>query len=73
MQKLKFTVIIEKDEAGTYVATVPALVGCHTQTKDLNELDDRIREVIKLCLEKPNYEIASHNFFIGVHVVEVAI
>lgn len=73
MQKLKFTVIIEKDEDGIYVATVPALPGCHTQANDLNELDDRIREAIKLCLEVQNYETVTHPSFVGVHEVEVAI
>ncbi len=73
MQKLKFTVIIEKDEDGMYVATVPALPGCHTQAKDLNELDVRIREAIKLCLEMQNYDGNTNTSFVGVHEIEVAI
>jgi predicted RNase H-like HicB family nuclease len=47
----KFTVLIEKDEEGQYVATVPALRGCHTQAKSLDTLIKRTREVIELCLE----------------------
>jgi len=31
--KRKFTVLIERDESGYYVATVPALQGCHAQAK----------------------------------------
>jgi len=27
----KFTVVIERDEEGFYVANVPSLRGCHTQ------------------------------------------
>ncbi len=46
----KFTVLIEKDEEGQYVATVPALRGCHTQAKGLDTLMKRTREVIELCL-----------------------
>ena len=49
--KRKFTVLIEKDEAGYYVASVPALRGCHTQAKNLDILMKRVREVIELCLE----------------------
>lgn len=49
--KRKFTVLIERDEAGYYVATVPALQGCHTQAKSLDTLMKRVREVIELCLE----------------------
>ena len=47
----KFTVVIERDEDGFYVATVPALRGCHTQAKNLDTLMKRVREVIQLCLE----------------------
>jgi predicted RNase H-like HicB family nuclease len=47
----KFTVVIERDENGYYVATVPALQGCHTQAKNLDTLMKRVREVVELCLE----------------------
>jgi predicted RNase H-like HicB family nuclease len=47
----KFTVVIERDEDGYYVATVPALRGCHTQARNLDTLMRRVREVIGLCLE----------------------
>ena len=53
-QKRKFTVLIEQDEEGYYVATVPALHGCHTQAKNLDTLMKRVREVIQLCLEEQN-------------------
>ncbi len=32
----KFSVVIEKDEDGYFVASVPTLRGCHTQTKSLD-------------------------------------
>jgi len=51
MKNQTFTVLIEQDEDGYYVATVPALKSCYTQAKTLAELYPRIREVIKLCLE----------------------
>jgi predicted RNase H-like HicB family nuclease len=47
----KFTVLIELDEDGWLVATVPALRGCHTQAKNLDTLMKRVREVIALCLD----------------------
>ena len=50
--KRKFTVIIEQDEDGHYVATVPALQGCHTQAKRQDVPLKRVREVIALCLEE---------------------
>ena len=46
----EFSVIIERDEEGYYVASVPALPGCHTQARSLDELMDRVREAIALCL-----------------------
>ena len=55
--KQKFTVLIERDEEGYFVATVPALKGCHTQAKNLDTLMKRVQEVIELCLEvegRPN-------------------
>lgn len=49
--KNQFKVIIEQDEDGFFVATVPALPGCHTQAKDMTELMRNVRDVIKLCLD----------------------
>ncbi len=49
--KRKFTVLIERDEEGYYVASVPALRGCHTQARTLDTLMKRVREVIELCIE----------------------
>jgi predicted RNase H-like HicB family nuclease len=46
-----FDVIIERDEEGYYVATVPELPGCHTQAKSLDKLMERIREAMEVCLE----------------------
>ena len=50
----KFTVLIERDEDGYYVATVPSLRGCHTQAKTLDTLMKRIREAIRVCLASEN-------------------
>jgi predicted RNase H-like HicB family nuclease len=44
-------VVVERDAEGYYVASVPALHGCHTQARSLDELMVRIREAIELCLE----------------------
>ena len=47
----EFTVLIEQDEDGIYVASVPELPGCHTQAETLDELNRRIKEAIELYLE----------------------
>ena len=50
--KRRYTVVIERDEQGYYVATVPALRRCHTQAKNQDRLMKRVREVVQLCLEE---------------------
>ncbi|MBI2871629.1 MAG: type II toxin-antitoxin system HicB family antitoxin [Chloroflexi bacterium] len=52
----EFTVVIEKDKDGYFVAHVPQLRGCHTQARSLDELTERVREVILLCLEEEGEE-----------------
>jgi len=65
-----FDVVIERDEDGYYVASVPALRGCHTQAKSLDVLMERVQEAVALCLE---VEEPSANQFIGVQRVTVAV
>jgi predicted RNase H-like HicB family nuclease len=67
----QFDVVIERDAEGYYVASVPQLRGCQTQAKSLDEVMQRIREAIELCLEvegqpEPNLE------FVGIQRVTVA-
>src|ERR1035438_195299 len=47
----QFDVVIERDEEGYYIASVPQLPGCHTQARSLDEVTQRIREAVELCLE----------------------
>ncbi len=49
--KRELTVIIERDEDGYFIGTVPELKGCHTQAKSLDVLMKRIKEAAELCLE----------------------
>ncbi len=66
--KREFSVVIEQDEDGYFVASVPALRGCHTQAKSLDLLMKRIKEAIELCLE---VEDPVSNRFVGVQRVAV--
>jgi predicted RNase H-like HicB family nuclease len=70
MMKREFDVLIERDEAGYYVATVPALRGCHTQARSLDQLMDRVREAIELCLEVEG-DNAQQLDFVGVQRVAI--
>lgn len=49
--KREFNVLIEEDEDGILVASVPEIHGCHTQARTLDELMVRTKEAIELCLE----------------------
>lgn len=64
----EFSVVIEKDEDGYFVASVPTLRGCHTQAKSLDALMKRVKEAIELCLEEEEPAVTE---FIGVQRVAV--
>ncbi|MCL4523111.1 MAG: type II toxin-antitoxin system HicB family antitoxin [Acidobacteria bacterium] len=69
--KRKFTVVIERDEEGWFVATVPAIRGCHTQAKNLDTLMKRVREAIQLCLEVEGAKHVDALELVGVQQVAV--
>jgi len=66
----EFSVIIERDSEGYYVGSVPALRGCHTQAKSLDELMGRIREAVEVCLEAQGGTVEPLDF-IGVQKITV--
>lgn len=48
---LQFKVLIEQDENGVFVASAPAIPGCHTQGETYELAVEGIEEAIQLCLE----------------------
>jgi len=64
-----FTVVIEKDEDGYYVGSVPSLRGCHTQGKTMDELLKNVKEAIELCLQVEK-DVPKEQF-VGVQQVQV--
>ena len=66
----EFSIIIERDEEGFYVASVPELRGCHTQAKSLDTLMKRTREAIDLCLEVEG-DLPKSSQFVGVQRILV--
>lgn len=66
----EFSVIVERDEEGYYLASVPQLPGCHTQARSLDKLLDRVREAIALCLEVEQ-DVRTTTGFVGVQRVTV--
>ena len=71
MDKNVFEVVIEKDEDGIYVASVPVLPGCHTQADSIEELRENIKEAIEAYLEATNEEIPKIEF-VGTEKIKVA-
>lgn len=49
---VEFDVLIEKDETGAFIVTVPALPGCHTFGKTKKQALERIREAISLYIDE---------------------
>lgn len=79
IRELQFKVLIERDEDGLYVASVPELPGCYTQGKTLEEARARIREAIELVLESDRelkeeklfFDSSSYASFLGIEQVAV--
>ena len=68
--KRDFSVVIERDSDGTYVASVPELRGCHTQGRTLDQVMERIREAIALCVEEQGEDVKSLDF-VGIQRVTI--
>lgn len=68
----QFNVVIEQDSDGYFVASVPELRGCHTQAKSLDELMERTKEAIELCLDAQGEDVVQNNF-IGVQRISVTV
>ena len=51
MKIYEFTVVIERDEDGRYVAVVPALQGCYTEGETEQEARDLVEDAIRLHVE----------------------
>jgi predicted RNase H-like HicB family nuclease len=68
----EFDVIIEKDKGGWLIADVPAIKGCHTQGKNMNELLKNVKEAIELCLEvQKEDKINEKPSFVGIKQVKI--
>lgn len=70
MKQLKYSVVIERDEDGLYIASIPELPGCHTQARSIDEVMSRIKEAAELYLEATGLE-PSENEFVGIQILEV--
>lgn len=69
---MKFAVMVERDEDGFFVASVPELPGCHTQAKTLDELMKRIKEAIEAYLDVEGSKPKEGVELVGFQLVEVS-
>ena len=73
MRDYEFTVVMERDEDGRFVAICPALQGCYTEGETAEEAHELIADAIRLHIEsrlarnEPIYEE------VGSHKVRVAV
>jgi len=44
-------ILVEKDEDGVLIGSVPSIPGCHTQGKTIEELIDNLKEAIEVNVE----------------------
>ncbi len=66
----EFHIVIERDSEVYYVASVPALPGCHTQARSLDELTERIKEAIGLYLDVAG-DTSEMLHFVGIQRVTI--
>jgi predicted RNase H-like HicB family nuclease len=69
--KREYTVIVEQGENGYLIGTVPALPGCHTQGRTLDELLDRMKEAVELVLEELEEDVPAEPPILGIHRIAV--
>ncbi len=48
---MKFTVTVDRDEDGIWIAECPSIPGCVSQGKTKDEVLENVKEAIKSCLE----------------------
>jgi len=70
MEKMGFTVVIEQDEEGMFIARIPDISGCQTQGKTVQQAIERAREAIQVCVEADRKDVHPLKF-IGVQRIEL--
>ena len=51
MTKYRYTVLVERDEDGVFVASCPAIQGCHAQGDTYEETVENLTDAIRLHIE----------------------
>ena len=67
-----FVVLIEQAPDGIFIAKVPDITGCFTQGKNIQQVLERIKEAIQVCLEAEKFELPKMKF-VGLQNIEVTV
>ena len=73
MRDYEFTVVMERDEDGRFVAICPALQGCYTEGETEEEARQLIEDAIRLHVESRLARNEAILQEIGSHKVRVAV
>jgi predicted RNase H-like HicB family nuclease len=73
MKTYEFTVVIERDEDGRFVAVCPALLGCYTEGETEAEARELIEDAIRLHVEDRVERGEPIGQEVGVSTVRIAV
>lgn len=75
MKKIKFVILIEKDEDGKYIGTAPELEGCYSYGDTLDELMENIKEAILAHVQviKTEKKELPQSRFSGIQEIEIEV
>ncbi len=73
MKTYQFTVVIERDEDGRFLAICPALPGCYTEGQTESEAREMIEDAIRLHIEDRLERGETINEEVAVSTVRVAV
>ena len=68
---MTYRVVVEKGEDFGYVVHCPAIPGCHSQGKSIEEAIENIKDAIRGCLSVLQADHSDHSRELGVMEVEV--
>ncbi len=69
----EFTVVIEKDEDGRYLAICPALQGCYTEGETEAEARELIKDAIRLHIQDRRESDEPINEEVGAERIRVSV
>jgi predicted RNase H-like HicB family nuclease len=73
MKTFQFTVVVERDEDGRFLAVCPALPGCYTEGETEAETRELIEDAVQLHVEDRRSRGEPNSQELGVYTVGIAV